>query len=558
MIRKVLLAYDVHLDTKVPKEYNLFKKFVKDFKPDEIIIGGDYMDVSALSAWDYDKKRKMEGRRYIKEYELANKELDYLQKYTKKVVYLEGNHPYHKDTEVLTEDGWVNIRNKNLLQKKVAQFDLNFPQINYDYPLGRQEVYTSKIITIENNYTKQIVDPRHKVVYDNEKVSAGELLGQELDKNKFMYAGYLNDFKNKYTFDDLRLLTWIIMDGCLVFRNKNSHHIQFKLSKKRKIDALENLLNKMNIKYTIKKSKKTGGNKLQPYVIRIYSESKKYFELLNNKKEFPLDFSKLNIMDAKVVIDTIEHTDGHRHHNQIIWTTISQHNLDVIMQMCLVNGMLFNYKINKSKSGFKNGKPQFTARITKDANKNSLTKIKTSISEYNDLCYCLTMPKGTLITRIHGKVSFSGNCDRVNRYIDKNPEMEGIIEVPIVLNLKKRGIEWIKMNKYYKLGHIYFTHGLYTNEFHAKKTLQNVGKNIVTGHLHTSQTYMMNMMFQKPIMAYSMPCLCNKSPDYLKNRPANWMSGFGVLYVDTKTGYFNLYTVNIINNRFIWNGKEYK
>ena len=241
MIKKILLAYDVHLDTRVPKEYQLFKKFVKDFKPDEVMLGGDFMDVSALSHWDYDKKRKMEGRRYNKECEVANKELDYLQKYSKKVTYLEGNHE-----------------------------------------------------------------------------------------------------------------------------------------------------------------------------------------------------------------------------------------------------------------------------------------------------------------------------QRVQRYLDKNPEMEGIIEIPLVLNLYERGIKYYPLNTYYKLGHLYFTHGLYTNEFHAKKTLLNVGKNIVTGHLHTNQTYMLSMMFQKPIMAYSMPCLCNKSPDYLQNKPSNWMSGFGIVYLNTKTGNFNLYVVNMINNRFIWNGKEYK
>lgn len=559
MIKKVLVAYDVHLDTKVPKEYKLFKKFVADFKPDEIIIGGDFMDVSALSAWDYDKKRNMEGRRYIKEYELANKELDYLQKHSKKITYLEGNHPYHKNTEVLTEKGWINVTSKELLQTKVAQFDIDSREITYDYPLGRQEVYTEKIITFENNYTKQVVDPRHKVVYDGKKITAGELIGDKLDKHKFIYNGLNYDVSliGKYSYSDVRLITWIVMDGSLVFRNKQPHHIQFKLSKKRKIDTLTKLLNDMKIKYTIQKSKKSGVNKLQPYIIRIYADSKKYFKLLNNKKQFPDDFRNLDINKTEVLINTIKITDGHQHYKQIVWTTINKHDLDVIMQLAITHLWNFKYKIDKNKSGFNSSKIQYRATITK-INSKTLQKITTKVSDYNDNCYCLTMPEGTLITRIDGKIAFSGNCNRVQRYLDKNPEMEGIIEVPIVLNLKERGIDYYRLNTYYHLGHIYFTHGLYTNEFHAKKTLMNVGKNIVTGHLHTNQTYMMSMMFQKPIMAYSMPCLCNKKPDYMKNRPSNWMSGFGVMYVDTKTKLFNLYVVNIINNTFIWNGKIYK
>ena len=241
MIKKVIILPDVHIDTKVSKEYKVVKRFVKDFKADEIVLLGDFMDVSALSAWDLDKKRLMEGRRYKKEVDVVNNELNYLQNYTKKITYLEGNH--------------------------------------------------------EN---------------------------------------------------------------------------------------------------------------------------------------------------------------------------------------------------------------------------------------------------------------------RVERYLDRNPEMEGMIEVKEVLYLNNRKIIYHKMNELYKLGHLRFTHGIYTNEFHTKKTLQAIGDNIVYGHIHRPQAYMLNMMLQKPIMAYSLGSLCNKSPDYMKGKPANWMTGFAVVYYDDKNGMFNLYVINIINNKFIWNGKIYE
>jgi len=241
MIKKVIILPDAHIDTKVSKEYKLAKKFVKDFKADEIILLGDFMDVSALSGWDLDKRRNMEGRRFKKEVDVTNKELDYLQAHTKKITYLEGNH--------------------------------------------------------EN---------------------------------------------------------------------------------------------------------------------------------------------------------------------------------------------------------------------------------------------------------------------RIERYLDKHPEMEGMIDLELVLGLKYKNITYHTINTLYKLGHLRFTHGLYTNEFHTKKTLQAIGDNIVYGHIHRPQAYMLNMQLQKPIMAYSLGALCNKAPDYMKGRPANWMSGFGVVYYDDRTGNFNLYIINIINNKFIWGGKVYE
>lgn len=92
-MKRILLAYDVHLTAGEPHEsYKLFKKFAKDFAPDEIVLGGDFMDCEALSHWSKDKRRKIEGKRWRKELDVANRELDYLQKHSSKITYLAGNH----------------------------------------------------------------------------------------------------------------------------------------------------------------------------------------------------------------------------------------------------------------------------------------------------------------------------------------------------------------------------------------------------------------------------------------------------------------------------------
>ena len=146
----------------------------------------------------------------------------------------------------------------------------------------------------------------------------------------------------------------------------------------------------------------------------------------------------------------------------------------------------------------------------------------------------------------------------VEQYLDKTPEMEGLIELPKVLKLKERKIKWIKMNDLYKIGKLYATHGMYTNKYHANKHLSTLGANVVYGHIHRPQSDMMNMKMQKPHQATALGCLCSHDPEYMKNRPANWMNGFGIVYLNETTGSFNLYSINIINDRFIWNGKEYK
>lgn len=146
----------------------------------------------------------------------------------------------------------------------------------------------------------------------------------------------------------------------------------------------------------------------------------------------------------------------------------------------------------------------------------------------------------------------------VEQYIDRNPEMEGLIEIPNQLNLKKRNIKWYPYNSLYKIGHCYLTHGSYATKYHTQKHLQAFGCNLVYGHVHRPQSDMINMKQIEPTMAYALGCLCNHEPSYMKGKPANWMHGFGILEVDTNDGTFNLTPINIINNKFIYNGVVYR
>lgn len=142
-------------------------------------------------------------------------------------------------------------------------------------------------------------------------------------------------------------------------------------------------------------------------------------------------------------------------------------------------------------------------------------------------------------------------------YIDENPEMEGLIELDKRLNLKRRGIKFVKMNDLYAIGNLYLTHGMYINKYHAQNHLSKLGCNLIYGHSHNTQTAMQNQAMQKPHMAYGLGCLCEHKPDYMKNKPANWISQFAVIYMDSK-GNFNVYPINIIEHKFLWGGREYK
>jgi len=159
------------------------------------------------------------------------------------------------------------------------------------------------------------------------------------------------------------------------------------------------------------------------------------------------------------------------------------------------------------------------------------------------------------------KVTYlEGNHEtRVERYLDKNAELEGMLEIPKLLNLKARNIKWVKYNDLYQLGKLYCTHGYYCNQYYTKKTLDVYGCNIVVGHLHKPQTSFTTAKMSEAKMCWGLGCLCGHDAPYLKGRPSNWDNGFAVVYLDEKTGHFTLYPVGMSRRgSFIWNGKRYE
>ena len=148
---------------------------------------------------------------------------------------------------------------------------------------------------------------------------------------------------------------------------------------------------------------------------------------------------------------------------------------------------------------------------------------------------------------------------RVESYVENNPELQDFIDIARHLELHERGYKVIPYNGHHKVGKLSVIHGRYWNMYHSAKTVNEFQGNVVYAHVHNPQ------MFTKisPVdatgyhMATSLPCLCNIEPDYKKNAPTHWVNGFGVVEHLPATGFFNLYTIIIIEGSFMWNGKYY-
>lgn len=98
MAHTIVVVPDVHLEPGTPLDpsYVAVRGFIRDLRPDHVMLLGDFGEFECFNHHDRKKKLLLEGARYSKTVDLLNGELDFLQKYSNAVHYCLGNH-----------EGWV-------------------------------------------------------------------------------------------------------------------------------------------------------------------------------------------------------------------------------------------------------------------------------------------------------------------------------------------------------------------------------------------------------------------------------------------------------------------
>lgn len=153
-----------------------------------------------------------------------------------------------------------------------------------------------------------------------------------------------------------------------------------------------------------------------------------------------------------------------------------------------------------------------------------------------------------------------GNHDRwITDWIDANPAIEGLVEMPESLKLADRDIEWVTLDEQpKKVGKLNLLHGWWAGEGAAKKHVWKIGGNVLFGHIHKTSTYYRSVYDSGDMqVGHSLGCLTTTRPEYQKARVTDHNHGFGLLYLDPEDGRFSIYNVVILNNSFIIGPRRY-
>jgi len=161
------------------------------------------------------------------------------------------------------------------------------------------------------------------------------------------------------------------------------------------------------------------------------------------------------------------------------------------------------------------------------------------------------------------KIFVEGNHeDRLRRYIeDKAPELIANVSVPELFNLKERGWKYVPYKYDTAIGHINFTHDVGVAGRNAVfRCLDTYHKSVVTGHTHRLGYIVEgNAAGEQKISAQFGWLGDAEQVDYMHrvNVKKNWALGFGVGYVEPRSGLVYLTPVPIVNYTCVVNGELY-
>lgn len=142
--------------------------------------------------------------------------------------------------------------------------------------------------------------------------------------------------------------------------------------------------------------------------------------------------------------------------------------------------------------------------------------------------------------------------DRLRQAALSYPPIAELCDLRNRLNIPARYISYHDMDDPPpSFGHLVITHGWYAGKYHASKTLDEYAGCVAYGHVHRFQSHSRRLVARgTEIQAWSIGCLCDLNPSWLRGSPSQWQHGFAVFMV-TSDRQFQYFPINVVDGQFI-------
>jgi hypothetical protein len=152
-----------------------------------------------------------------------------------------------------------------------------------------------------------------------------------------------------------------------------------------------------------------------------------------------------------------------------------------------------------------------------------------------------------------------GNHEQRGRwYCEKNPAMEGTIDIERDLGLHDLCDTITGFEDFMSIGSLSYTHGWYWGVYHAAMTMKEFVGNVLYGHVHHFQSDSKNKHFKKKeYIAQSIGCLTDRYPEWKGKKPTRFQNGFATIEYRSD-GTYNVCPHVIIDGTFSYGGYTWR
>lgn len=328
---------------------------------------------------------------------------------------------FHKNTEILTEKGWKKFSDLNKTEK-VAQYTKE-GNVEFVNPLHyTKKHYKGKLYQFENakGHFSQVVTDEHRIIWRK----AGETgIREDLAKdfNGSCAKHFIVSGKGTGKVEELtsleRFRIAVQADGCI--RDKNirngnisgCHEVAFNFSKERKMERLEQLLTELGYEYSTwwQSTSLLSNKKRQKYYrVKVPVE-------MNIEKNFNwINLEDVSYLWCQEFIKELSHWDGYRRYDDysnIYYSTSDSTVADMVQAVAALSGWRCHrgIQIDDRKESYSDIY-RLTILSSRDCACVGPKESVTSILDYDDYVYCVTVPSGMIVTRHDNKVVVTGNC----------------------------------------------------------------------------------------------------------------------------------------------------
>ncbi len=562
-LESALIIPDLHAPYHDARAFALMLKVGKALRPKKIVIMGDFMDCYCVSDHDKDPQRATLLKEELWTVTACLDQVDALGAQDK--TFCGGNHCLSLDHRILSVNGWKGceeLQVGELVATRNTAGHLEWQPVKSIFrraPLLGEQMYR-----YESRGLSLCVTDGHRVY--------GHANGRDWVKpaaecaNTFDLPTSVTSGQSDYplTDDEIRLAAWASTD---VHYHTQGESVTFYQSEGKQA-RLEDLLLRLGIDYrpTARSRPITqicGKILKQPpkvsYEYRLSARAgREVRELtgLDRKGRLPAWVLDLSDRQWDIFLEELIYTDG---------TLVYESGAAVFYgKLSICEDVQIAAVTHGWRASISEYRPtHFRVNLVK-ATQCRVDGWKAAAEAADGEVWCIEVENQNFLTERHRKVSLTGNCDRLHRYLSKRaPALDGLegTSIPAMLGLKERDWHYVPYKSHIKKGKVHFTHDVGTaGRYAAYKALDLYQHSVVTAHTHRMSYIVEGNATGEVKLSCTLGWLGDASQiDYMHKQKVakDWALGFGVGYVEPTSGHWFIQPIPIVHYRCVVNGVLY-